>query len=78
MAYSDHFSIANLPYGIASTVGSAPREKAVVTRLGDKVIFLSDLSLDINEGAKAALGRVGTLMPSFESKDANMIIAHFK
>lgn len=58
MAYSDHFSLANIPYGIASTVGGAHQEKAVVTRLADKVVFLSDLSLNISEQAKAALKEV--------------------
>lgn len=58
MAYSDHFSIANLPYGIASTLSDAHRDGAVVTRLGDTVIFMSDLSLDITARAKAAIGRV--------------------
>lgn len=58
MAYSDHFSLANIPYGIASTVGEAHRERAVVTRLADKVVFLSDLSLNISDEVKAALQEV--------------------
>lgn len=37
-----HFSIANIPYGIASKVaGAAP---SVVTRLFDQVIFLHDVA----------------------------------
>ncbi|ETS80147.1 hypothetical protein PFICI_07676 [Pestalotiopsis fici W106-1] len=55
MAYSDHFSLANIPYGIASTVGDAHRERAVVTRLADKVVFLSDLTLDVTDQVKSAL-----------------------
>ncbi|KAK6217862.1 hypothetical protein LQW54_003150 [Pestalotiopsis sp. IQ-011] len=55
MAYSDHFSLANIPYGIASTIDDAHRERAVVTRLADKVVFLSDLGLNISDPAKAAL-----------------------
>lgn len=58
MAYSNHFSLANIPYGIASTVGDAHREKAVVTRLADKVVFLSDLKFDISGQVKAALNEV--------------------
>jgi hypothetical protein len=58
MAYSDHFSLANIPYGIASTVGEAHRDRAVVTRIADKVVFLSDLTLDVTDGVKAALKQV--------------------
>lgn len=58
MAYSDHFSLANIPYGIASTVGEAHRDRAVVTRIADKVVFLSDLTLDVTDGVKAALTQV--------------------
>jgi fumarylacetoacetase len=54
--YTEHFSLANIPFGIASsTVHPA---KSVVTRLCDDVIFLdrlveanvlSDLSLELIE-----------------------------
>lgn len=54
MAYAEHFSTANLPYGIAS---SANGEKAVATRLGDAVIFLADLNLDVSAGVKTALAK---------------------
>ncbi|KAK6080152.1 X-Pro dipeptidyl-peptidase C-terminal non-catalytic domain-containing protein [Seiridium cupressi] len=57
MAYSDHFSVANLPYGIASTLSDVHSEKAVATRVADKVIFLADLSLDVTDQARAALKR---------------------
>lgn len=40
--YAEHFSIDNIPYGIAtSAYHSKPR---VVTRLRDKVIFLYELA----------------------------------
>ncbi|KAI1849470.1 hypothetical protein JX265_012719 [Neoarthrinium moseri] len=57
MSYSDHFSIANLPYGIASTTTGAHRESAVVTRLEDKVVFLADLTLDVSDQAAAAFSQ---------------------
>ena len=56
MAYAEHFSLANLPYGIASS--SAHPEKAVATRLHDFVIFLADLPLDCSDVVKAALTKV--------------------
>jgi len=40
--YSHHFSINNIPFGIASSL-SHP-QKAVVTRFEDTVIFLDDLA----------------------------------
>jgi fumarylacetoacetase len=58
MTYSDHFSIANIPYGIASTKGDTHREPAVATRLGDKVIFLNGLKLDVSSAVKEALSKV--------------------
>ncbi|KAF6845343.1 X-Pro dipeptidyl-peptidase C-terminal non-catalytic domain-containing protein [Colletotrichum musicola] len=42
MSFSQHFSIANIPYGIASSAG---HPKAVATRIGDLVVFLADLEL---------------------------------
>ncbi|KAK8017524.1 hypothetical protein PG993_013850 [Apiospora rasikravindrae] len=53
MAYTEHFSIANLPFGIASC--SAYPEKAVATRLCDLVIFLADLPLDCSDVVKSTL-----------------------
>ncbi|KAK8101712.1 fumarylacetoacetate hydrolase FahA [Apiospora kogelbergensis] len=53
MAYTDHFSLANLPYGIASC--KEHPEKAVATRLHDLVIFLADLPLECAENVKSAL-----------------------
>ncbi|KAH6649132.1 fumarylacetoacetase [Truncatella angustata] len=55
MAYSEHFSLGNIPYGIATTISDAHRDRAVVTRLGDKVIFVGDLSLDATDQVNAAL-----------------------
>lgn len=40
--YADHFSIENIPFGIASSP-SHPK-KSVTTRLGDDVIFLDILA----------------------------------
>lgn len=56
MAYTEHFSLANLPYGIVSC--SAHPEKAVATRLQDFVVFLADLSLDCSDDVKSALTKV--------------------
>ncbi|KAK8030574.1 hypothetical protein PG990_000308 [Apiospora arundinis] len=53
MAYTEHFSLANLPYGIASC--SAHPDRAVATRLNDFVIFLADLPLDCSDIVKSAL-----------------------
>lgn len=58
MAFTSHFSIENLPYGIASTVNGDKQERAVVTRLEDSVIFLSDLNLETTDNVKRALSRV--------------------
>ncbi|OLN95420.1 Fumarylacetoacetase 4 [Colletotrichum chlorophyti] len=43
MSFSKHFSIANIPYGIAS---SAIHTRSVATRVDDSVIFLADLALE--------------------------------
>ncbi|KAK8041328.1 fumarylacetoacetase [Apiospora phragmitis] len=53
MAYTEHFSLENLPFGIASC--NAHPEKAVATRLHDLVIFLADLSLDCSDNVQATL-----------------------
>ena len=39
--YTDHFSIKNIPFGIASS--SSHPEKSVVTRFEDSVLFLDEL-----------------------------------
>ncbi|KAH7166213.1 fumarylacetoacetase [Dactylonectria macrodidyma] len=49
MSYAEHFSLKNIPYGIAST---KDRPAAVVTRLHDFVFFLSDLNLDASGNVK--------------------------
>ncbi|CCF39594.1 fumarylacetoacetase [Colletotrichum higginsianum] len=54
MSFSNHFSIANIPYGIAST---SERPRSVVTRIGNSVIFLADLDLGVSEHIKAALSQ---------------------
>lgn len=40
--YAEHFSLANIPFGIASSV--AHPAKSVVTRLHDNVIFLDKVA----------------------------------
>lgn len=40
--YAEHFSIDNIPYGIATSASHV--EQSVVTRLGDTVIFLNELA----------------------------------
>lgn len=57
MIFSEHFSIANIPYGIAS---SANHSRGVATRLGDLVIFLADLGLEASDQIKLALSQVVT------------------
>ncbi|KAK2015000.1 fumarylacetoacetase [Colletotrichum eremochloae] len=52
MGFSEHFSIANIPFGIAST---SNRSRSVVTRIGDSVVFLSDLGLETSDNVKSAL-----------------------
>ncbi|KAK1585904.1 fumarylacetoacetase [Colletotrichum navitas] len=52
MSFSEHFSIANIPFGIAST---STRPKSVVTRVEDSIVFLSDLGLEASENVKSAL-----------------------
>ncbi|KAI0436201.1 fumarylacetoacetase [Xylaria telfairii] len=52
MAYTEHFSIANIPYGIAS---DKSHSNSVATRLGDNVFFIADLGLNYSEGIQAAL-----------------------
>ncbi|KAI1260495.1 fumarylacetoacetase [Xylariaceae sp. FL1019] len=52
MSYASHFTLANIPYGIAS---DAQHPRAVVTRLGDHVFYLADLELGCSDTTKAAL-----------------------
>ncbi|KAI0490641.1 fumarylacetoacetase [Xylaria cf. heliscus] len=51
MTYAEHFSIANIPYGIAS---DGSHVNSVATRLGDNVFFLADLDLSCSESVRAA------------------------
>jgi hypothetical protein len=76
MAYSNHFSIANLPYGIASSLSDAHRERAVATRLADKVVFLSDLALDVTDEARAAFKQVGSWDTKCQKHFADLVIAY--
>ncbi|KAK7409679.1 hypothetical protein QQX98_008122 [Neonectria punicea] len=50
MSYPEHFSLNNIPYGIAST---QDHPAAVATRLYNLVFFLSDLSLDSPDDVKS-------------------------
>ncbi|KAI1422148.1 fumarylacetoacetase [Xylaria sp. FL1777] len=54
MANTEHFSIANIPYGIAS---DEAHTRSVATRLGDNVFFLADLGLDCNSGTLTAISQ---------------------
>lgn len=56
MSYSEHFSLKNIPYGIATGPGHAQR--GVATRIHDQVIFLKDLGIQSDEDVKHALGEV--------------------
>ncbi|KAI3392896.1 hypothetical protein diail_5029 [Diaporthe ilicicola] len=55
MSFSDHFSIRNIPYGIATS--SSHPQKAVVTRVHDHVFFLSDLPIQISEEIRQAIAQ---------------------
>lgn len=59
MSFSEHFSIKNIPYGIATSEDHPQR--AVATRIGDHVIFLTDLDLSVAEELKKAIDQVGSL-----------------
>jgi len=56
MSVAKHFSVDNLPYGIAS--GGSHPDPAAVTRLGDNVFFLNDLDLDCPPEVKATFSQV--------------------
>lgn len=55
MSFSNHFSIRNIPYGIAS---SNNHPQAVVTRVHDYVFFLSDLPIQTSEEIRQAFAQV--------------------
>ena len=66
MAYAEHFSIENIPYGIAtvSSKGSdnernPPRP---VTRLENRVFFLDDLDLKVDPVIKQTFSQVRAAM----------------
>ena len=48
-AYTSHFGIDNIPYGIASSA-KRPQPQAA-TRIGDDVIFLAELAIATTDGA---------------------------
>ncbi|KAI1284482.1 fumarylacetoacetase [Xylaria sp. FL0933] len=54
MAEAEPFSIANIPYGIAS---DESHTKSIATRLGDNVFFLTDLNLDYDPGMSDAISQ---------------------
>lgn len=56
MSYAEHFSIKNIPYGIAS--GPGHPQGGVATRIHDQVIFLNDLDIQTSDEVKQALGQV--------------------
>lgn len=56
MSFSNHFSIRNVPYGIATS--SSHAQKAVVTRVHDHVFFLSDLPIQTSEEVRQAFAQV--------------------
>lgn len=56
MSFSDHFSIRNIPYGIATS--SSHPQRAVVTRIHDHVFFLSDLPVQASEDIRQAFAQV--------------------
>lgn len=53
MSFSEHFSIKNIPYGIATSDGHPQR--AVATRNHDHVVFLNELDLNVAEDLKQAI-----------------------
>lgn len=56
MGYAEHFSLANIPYGIAS--GGRRAEPAPATRVEDTVFFLADLDLQIDPEIKQTFSQV--------------------
>ncbi|KAI0157240.1 fumarylacetoacetase [Xylariaceae sp. FL1272] len=64
MSYALHFTLANIPYGIAS---DAQHPKAVATRIDDHVFYLADLDLDCSETVKAALKELRTIRPTLNA-----------
>lgn len=75
MSFSDHFSIANIPYGIGTSHGRS--ERAVVTRLHDKVFFLDELELQCSEDVRATFQQVGSSLieepPTFHELLVDML-----
>ena len=60
--YSSHFSVKNIPFGIASN--STHAEAQCVTRIGNSVIFLALLAKAgwFSNAAQYNLGRIFTLV----------------
>lgn len=57
MSYSDHFSINNIPYGIASDA-TRHTEPSVATRIHDQIVYLQDLDIDIAPEVKETFTHV--------------------
>jgi fumarylacetoacetase len=56
MGYAEHFSIANIPFGVGSD--ESHEQPMPVTRLRDAVFFLADLNLESTPEVKEALLQV--------------------
>lgn len=65
MSYAEHFSIANIPFGIAS--GGSHAQPAPVTRLGDTVFFLADLDLPVDAATKQTFSQVSSALTPLNS-----------
>lgn len=72
MSSSEHFSIKNIPYGIATSEDHP--QKAVATRIGDQVIFLIDLDLGVTEDLKKAIDQVRNLRDGVEGPSAKTTV----
>lgn len=75
--YTDHFSINNIPFGIASN--DSHSQKAVTTRFEDTVIFLDELakhhpSSELDSATIASFSEVGLLFSSFPLLLSHLIL----
>jgi fumarylacetoacetase len=61
MTYAEHFSIANIPFGIASR--GSHSQPVPVTRLEDTVFFLTDLDLPVDPMIKQTFSHVSSARP---------------
>lgn len=65
MGYAEHFSIANIPFGIGSGVSRS--QPAPVTRLEDTVFFLADLHLPVDPAITQTFSHVSAARPAAAS-----------